>query len=271
MKRPVVFTDLDGTLLDHATYSHEPALPALQLLREQKIPLVFCSSKTRPEIEYYRRLLGNREPFVTENGGGIFIPEGYLDLSTLPPELVTSREAGYTIIRLGAPYSLLRQTIQELREEGFALTGFGDMTVAEVAEVTGLTPDQAAMAKERDFDEPFFFDGNTAEVDALGARIRVKGLCATRGAFFHLLGNSDKGIAVEILASLFRKKFGEIFVVALGDALNDLPMLQRADYPVAIRKPNGSHDPDLTVMQPLKTEKVGPEGWNEAILQLFAS
>jgi len=270
LKQVVVFTDLDGTLLDHATYDWHPVLPALRLLRDRKIPVVFCSSKTRTEIEHYRHLLDNRDPFVAENGGGIFLPEGYFDLTTLPPELVIVKEAGYAIICLGTPYHQLRQAIQELRGEGFALTGFGDMTVAEVAELTGLTLDQAAMAKERKFDEPFVFSGSAAKIDELGAAIRARGLCLTKGAFFHILGNSDKGIAVEILASLYRGKFGELFIIALGDSRNDLPMLQCADYPVAIRKPGGSHDPDLAMVQPVKTREIGPEGWNEAIFQLQA-
>jgi mannosyl-3-phosphoglycerate phosphatase len=92
----------------------------------------------------------------------------------------------------------------------------------------------------------------------------------TKGAFFHILGNSDKGVAVKILASLYREKLGELFIIALGDSRNDLPMLQRADCPVAIRKPDGSHDPDLAMVQPAKTRKIGPEGWNEAIFQLQA-
>ena len=133
MRSPIVFTDLDGTLLDHATYSWEPALPALSLLRERQIPLVFCSSKTRAEIEHYRRELGNLDPFISENGGGIFIPDGYFDLSVLPLEPLVTKTAGWAIIRLGAPYLRLRQAIRRLREEGFALTGFGDMTIAEVA------------------------------------------------------------------------------------------------------------------------------------------
>lgn len=271
MKKIVVFTDLDGTLLDHATYSHEPALPALRMLREQRIPLVVCSSKTRTEIEHYRRLLDNHDPFVSENGGGIFIPEGYFDLSTLSPGLVTSRDTGYVSIRLGAPYQSLRQTVKELQSEDFALSGFGDMTVAEVAELTGLTLEQAAMAKTRDFDEPFLFDGSEAEVVKLGERIREKGLCSTRGAFFHLLGSSDKGSAMEILTGLFREKLGTIFVVALGDALNDLPMLQRADYPVAIRKADGNYDQDLVMPRLVIPDGVGPTGWNEVILDLFGS
>jgi len=269
MKKPIIFTDLDGTLLDHATYSCLPAYPALKLIREKNIPLVFCSSKTRKEIEHYRRLLDNHDPFVTENGGGIFIPDGYFDLSTLSADLATIREPGYTVVRLGAPYALLRRAIRELRAEGFAITGFGDMTTTEVSRLTGLDSEQAAMAKARDFDEPFIFNGCTAEAEKLRTRIRSKGFNSTKGTLFHILGDSDKGRAVDILAALFRQKWGESTRVALGDSPNDLPMLQKADCPVAIRKPDGSHDPSLALPHLIKSEGIGPAGWSEAVLQIL--
>ncbi len=47
MKKLIIFTDLDGTLLDLHTYSFEKSLPGLGLLRQKNVPLVFCSSKTR--------------------------------------------------------------------------------------------------------------------------------------------------------------------------------------------------------------------------------
>ena len=77
--KTIIFTDLDGTLLDDASKSHTPAVPAIRLVEERGIPLIFCSSKTRAEIEYYREKIGNRHPFIVENGGAIFIPEGYFD------------------------------------------------------------------------------------------------------------------------------------------------------------------------------------------------
>ncbi|MBP1733392.1 MAG: mannosyl-3-phosphoglycerate phosphatase, partial [Deltaproteobacteria bacterium] len=67
----VIFTDLDGTLLDSMTYSFEPARPALRKLKDLGIPLIICSSKTRLEIERYRQEFGSLYPFVAENGGGI--------------------------------------------------------------------------------------------------------------------------------------------------------------------------------------------------------
>jgi len=52
MKKLIIFTDLDGTLLDYSNYSFEPVLPALQLLKEKDINLIICSRKTRKEIGY---------------------------------------------------------------------------------------------------------------------------------------------------------------------------------------------------------------------------
>jgi len=62
MKKPVFFTDLDGTLLDFHTYSFNPALPALEHLKAHEVPLIICSSKTRAEIEFYRNKLDNNHP-----------------------------------------------------------------------------------------------------------------------------------------------------------------------------------------------------------------
>ena len=63
----IVFSDLDGSLLDHDTYDWAPARPALEALRESGIPLVLVSSKTLAELDDYRRQLDLRHPVVAEN------------------------------------------------------------------------------------------------------------------------------------------------------------------------------------------------------------
>jgi len=75
MSKIVIITDLDGTLLHPRTYSYEAARSALQLIRELRIPLIFCSSKTRVEIEVYRKKLNNHHPFISENGGEYLFPQ----------------------------------------------------------------------------------------------------------------------------------------------------------------------------------------------------
>jgi mannosyl-3-phosphoglycerate phosphatase len=260
----IIYTDLDGTLLD-AAYSFDAALPALRLVREKNIPLVICSSKTRAEIEHYRTMLGNRHPFISENGGGIFVPDGYFQPTVYGTQLSPDREKEYLVIRLGARYVELRRAVKELREKGFGIKGFGDMTVREIAALTGLSTEEAGMAKERDFDEPFVVDSRGHGLKELSEAVKAKGFTMTQGRFHHILGNSDKGKAVSILSDLFKRQIDGITTVGIGDSPNDLPMLQNVDIPVVVQKSDGSYDPNIRVPALARAQGIGPEGWNNFI------
>jgi mannosyl-3-phosphoglycerate phosphatase len=262
MKKIIVFSDLDGTLLDSRTYSFEPAWRALLLLKEKKIPLVICSSKTRAEIEHWRVLLDNHDPFISENGGGIFIPRGYFDFP-----LSGEEKGDYTVIRLGEDYPRLRAAIKELREEGFPVKGFGDMSPEEVSSLTGLSVEESRMAKERQFDETFIFSGENQE--ALFKAIEERGFRHTRGRFFHLMGASDKGKAASILIGLYRKSFGPLSTIAIGDAPNDVPMLLAVDYPVLVASPFGTYDLRIDLPGLIKAPGPGPYGWRDAIIEII--
>ncbi len=268
MKKSIIFTDLDGTLLEHSTYSYEAALPSLQLLQEKNIPLIVCSSKTQKEIEHFRKKLDNHHPFISENGGGTFIPKDYFKFEIQNLEYRVTEENNYHVIRLGAKYSDLRKAVEELRKEGFDVRGFGDMTIYEVAEITGISIDEADMAKERDFDEPFIFEENESVTQKLFETIMAKGFNLTQGRFFHIVGDTDKGKAVSILIELYKKKLGEIITIAIGDGPNDIPMLERVDYPVIVQKPDGTYNERINIPGLIKANGIGPDGWNKAI-ELF--
>jgi glycerate 2-kinase len=264
MNKTVIFTDLDGTLLDAADYSYAEALPALGKLAESGTPLVLCSSKTRAELEVYRKRLANVHPFIAENGGGIFIPNGYFSIP-----FSAEKSDGYQLIRLGTPYAEIRNHFVRLRERLHAkVRGFADMTIAEVAALTGLPQNEAVLARQRDFDEAFVFDGNTDE-EFLRA-IEAAGLRWTQGRIFHIMGSHDKGRAVSMLISLYKKQYGGVASVGLGDSLNDLAMLEAVDTPVLVMHADGSYDKRVSVTRLLKTRLPGPAGWNEAVLKLLA-
>jgi mannosyl-3-phosphoglycerate phosphatase len=266
----VIFTDLDGTLLDLKTYSFEKALPALSLIRRKKIPLVICSSKTRKEIEYYRKKLGNDQPFISENGGGIYIPKGYFSFPAGYGGVKIRSENGCQVVRLGAKYSDLRKVIEALRKEGFKIKGFGDMTAKELSEIANMSIHEAEMAMERDFDEPFVFEGDEAGMRKLFGRIRSEGFNVTQGRFFHILGESDKGKAVAILIEFYKRKLGEITTIALGDSPNDIPMLENVDRRIIVRKPDGTYDSRIDIRGLEKSDGIGPDGWNRAVLAILA-
>lgn len=269
--QPVIFTDLDGTLLDYHTYSCAAALPALELIKQKNIPLIICSSKTRVEIERWREELNNPHPFVSENGGGIFIPHTYFaepDLNALSQG--TQHTDTYTVLALGTPYASLRQALKEFRKDGFKIRGFGDMDAAEVAQITELSREEATLAKRRDFDEPFVSSEGGARLQALLAAIKDKGLyCIAGGRLFHLTGDNDKGRAIEILMELYRKKFGEIITVALGDSPNDFPMLEHVDHPILVKNHRGEYDTRIALPNLIKADGIGPEGWNKGVLSVI--
>ncbi len=269
MSKIVIITDLDGTLLDSQSYSFEAGLPALQLIRERQIPLVACSSKTRAEIEYYRERFGNSDPFISENGGALFVPGGYFEWNALPAPVVEEQDQKYRIVRLGAKYADLRRVVSELQDEGFGIWGFGDMSPEEIALLTGLPENEAIMAQKREFDEPFLFNGDDAAREKLIRAVKEKGFNITRGLFYHILGRSDKGKAVRILIEMYRNKFGNIRTIALGDSPNDLPMLKSVDQPVVVEKKSGGYDRCFADEGFKQAKGIGPEGWNAAIMELL--
>jgi mannosyl-3-phosphoglycerate phosphatase len=265
----LIFTDLDGTLLDQHTYSFESALPALHTLKEKKIPVILCTSKTRTEIEKVRLELNNAHPFISENGGALFIPKDYF----VHPFSFTREDSQYFIIDLGTPYDKIRD-IFDLIKSRFPkkIKGFGDLSTRKVADLCGFSLQQAGRAKMREYDEPFVIDDEFAAstIDTIKEIARQSNLRITKGGrFYHLTGNNDKGKAVILLRDLYGEKSKQLKTIALGDSQNDYPMLQVVDYPVLVQKPNGSYDPSIQLDNLIFAPGTGPSGWGCAVFNLL--
>jgi mannosyl-3-phosphoglycerate phosphatase len=230
----VVFADLDGTILNES-YDSSEVEPIIRQLLSLNVSIVLCSSKTKGEIEFYRRKLGISDPFIVENGSAILIPKRYFQSSYR----YTKQADGYCVIELGIAYSIIRKRLAVVKKRTTAnIIGFGDMTVEEIAKDSGLTLQLANLAKKRAYDEPFrIVAGNKKEI--LNA-IKNEGLSYTIGnRYFHLLGNSDKGKAAVILKDLYSKKFGKITTIGIGDSPNDLPMLKIVNKQLLMKKTTG--------------------------------
>ena len=265
----IIFTDLDGTLLNHHDYTFFEANPALARIKQNRIPLIIVTSKTRREVEPIRNAIGKDDPFIVENGGGIFSPAGYRGF-----DIKNSRAIyGYRLLQLGLPYVRIRQFFVKV-SFAFGAKGFGDMTASEIASLTGLSEDQAMVAKDRDFTEPFIMDA-TQDLVALSGLAAKEGMrITTGGRFFHLMGkDQDKGRAVVMVRDLFQQPHEEkIFTVGLGDSENDRVFLEKVDIPVLIPHPErGYLDMDRPGL--MRAAAPGSRGWNgvmEAVLDAYA-
>ncbi len=262
----VIFSDLDGTLLDHHTYSWDAARPALERCKALGVPVIICSSKSRAEIEHIRREMGNDHPFISENGGGVYIPAAVFP----PPD--SSHSGPFWVLKLGIPHDKLRKALEKIREEtGVEIAGFSDMDDEELAKLTGLEGDALERARQREFDEPFTIRNETPEkVSQVQEAIQKLGLVYTKGGrFHHITGNNDKGRALWKIMELY-KSFNRLAKsVALGDSLNDLPMLHAADISILVKKSDGTHDPTVRLRGLFRADGIGPHGWNEEVLKLL--
>ena len=118
----IIFTDLDGTLLDHTTYSFEAAIPMLALIKRHNIPLIIVTSKTKDEVLRIQKHLDLRAPFIVENGAGIFIPF----------------KEDYEMVSMGFEYEYIRSCFVKYAKS-VPIVGFFDITDEEVANYTNLS------------------------------------------------------------------------------------------------------------------------------------
>ena len=273
MPQYVVFADLDGTLLNTCPASWEAASLALEALRTHNIPLILVSSRTRAELEPLRRRLQHRDPFIVENGAAVFVPHGVF---TFPLERVRTKPS-YDVIELGMPYHMLRDVLKQIEDAvETPLHGFGDLSIEQIMEVTGLSHADAELAGMREYDEPFLFEGPQPLMEEVCRQIVMRGLRWTKvGRLFHLTGDNDKGEAAELLMRCYQREQRLRFQtrsavsVGIGDSIQDVPLLAMVDHPILVQKPDGSFDMDVLLPRLVRTRGIGPAGWNDAVLRLL--
>lgn len=269
MPHPVIFTDIDGTLLELETYSYAASAEAVARVVARGVPVVLCSSKARVEQEPLRAALGIPDPFIVENGSAIIAPPGYFDFDL--------RGAGFAPDRpgelvLGVDAAQIRQALAEIRRStGLALAGYADMSDEEVAAVTGLAVDAARRARQRDYSETIVSPLAPDELAALREALALRGLAVAHGGRFHTVSGaaSDKGLAVWRCTELLHRKLGEVVTIGVGDSANDLPLLAAVDRPYLVRRPAGDWC-DVGALPATRLAGVGPLGWRELAEEVLA-
>lgn len=250
MTKLIVFTDLDGTLLDHDTYSWSAAIPALEMMKSFNVPLVLASSKTAFELVVLRKELGFEHcPAIVENGAGL-----------LPAYEEPDQNAGQHAQILTA-LSELPPALRALYE------GFSDWSDAECAEKTGLPLEQAKTARQRQFSEPGLWSGSQEQLQDFETKLAEKGIYARQGGRYLTLslGATKADWMSKILDDFDPKPQ----TMALGDAPNDVEMIVEADFGVIIKNTHGAGIPkqgDAAEASIVRTTQSGPTGWNIEVL-----
>ncbi|XOV85115.1 MAG: HAD-IIB family hydrolase [bacterium] len=263
----IVFTDLDGTLLDDR-YDLAGAAYMCNELYARGVLTIPVSSKTKAELAELKALFSYDAPLISENGAGIVWPE-YLQTSLLI-HADRLQEAD-----CAAPTKSYRQICEVLeqirRSQSFNFSGFAGMTAEEVALATALDVHSAALAKQRLASEPIIWRDESVRLADFRAHLRAHGLqLVSGGRFYHVMSPTDKGVAARAMMRIIAATCeAQLMVLACGDSPNDIPMLESAQACALFPQRDGSYL-QCANRHVVKAKSAGALPWLEAVNELLS-
>lgn len=267
LKDPLlIYSDLDGTLLDIHTYDWQPAAGWLERLQDHQIPVILCSSKTAAEMLQIQSDLGlDGLPFIAENGAVVQLDVRWNDHPN-SPRLIN-----------GVPHTDIVQVINQLRSDaGYKFTTFDDVDDKVLSEWTGLSRERAALARLHEASVTLIWRDSDEQMAAFETALETLGLKFIQGArFWHILdARGGKDQAVSWLNEQYLQRDGMLpTTLGLGDGPNDAPLLDSVDLAVVVKGINRqgiqlkNDDPERVY----HTQQPGPAGWREGLDHFVSS
>ena len=274
VKNVIIFTDLDGTLLNFKTFEYKIIMPFIENLNKKGVRIIPSSSKCFLEIEHIVKEIGLKTPFIVENGSAIYIPKE--TISQIPTNAIDENK--YWVLELGTERETINKKIRQTDFKDYMrfILFLKNMTKLQQSYYTGLKSDALSRSLDRRYSEPFIWMGNNEHLSEFKKSLNEEGLSIFSGARLkHLTGLNSKGDAMrELLAqpsflqTMSVDSSEDITTIACGDSENDLSMLEIADYAIVLRLPGRNPLKLKRKSNFFNSIKVAPDGWKETLLEL---
>jgi mannosyl-3-phosphoglycerate phosphatase len=208
------------------------------------IPAVWVSSRTRLQLDDPRRKLANSHPFIAEDGCGVYLPSDYFHLR---PETSRSRKGQAATVRLGRytclpiaePQPAAFDALEALAEESnVSVVPFRSLSPREAAQNADLPPREAELARQRDFDELFFFVGSSTKEIERFQNLATSQKCQVRrrGSLWSLAAGASLVRCVRELSTLYNRALhSHVRSVGLAVQGSDCSLFSACDRAICLQ------------------------------------
>ena len=256
----LIFTDLDGSLLNHINFKFNTIKPFILKCLRNNIRIIPNTSKTKNEVESFSEQLGVDIPFIVENGSAIH----NLDLvcshfGKNNKSLILSRTADeiFEIFNNKVPFSL-RKHCSFLK----------DMNASKQSKVLGLNGEKLTSALNRLYSIPLILNGSIEiknELVNIFNDLDIK--LHEGGRVINICDNCSKGDAMKIILKKMEDIKKKYHSIVIGDSPNDMSMLALSNQPCVVPLPDHQNLKNLKIKKVIRANQVAPDGWKEVVLK----
>ena len=212
-------------------------------LDQLAIPCVWLSNHSRLQLDEPRRRAGHAEPFIAEDGCAIYLPEDYFHLKPTK----TMRLGRFTSIPIAKPQPAAANALESLSEEaGIPVVPLRSLSPRELAQNIGLPNHEAELARQRDFDEPFFFAGASDEdISRFKSLVAPKNLSLREhGVFYSLAVDRDVRRCIREVGSLYDRSLrGHVNRIAIAPSADSSAIFSACDRGIRLSESTKGSDP----------------------------
>ena len=255
----LIFTDLDGSLLNHNNFEFREIKDFILKCIKNGIKIIPNTSKTKSEIQVFLDQLGHNLPFVVENGAAIH------NLDLVHPKFKFRNNALVFSRSVSKILKLFEKSIPiEFQKRCFFLK---DMSSKEQMKILGLNKKYLPFALNREYSMPLVFDGSKELVNEFTFILKKIGMKLHEGGrIYNICDDCSKGKAMTTLIEKLKNDFNfNSYTIVVGDSPNDISMLKISDQPCVIPLPNKKNLNHLKGQKIIRATQSAPRGWEEVV------
>lgn len=260
----LIFSDIDGTFLNHDTYSMGTLFKYIKNLNVD-FEVIFNTSKTYEETVKINKKLQFNFPFIVENGACIFFPKNYLNENLKKKKLLKYKDhLCYKISRL-KPNRVIN-LLRNFRKR-YSFKFYNELSDKELRNITQLKMSDIRLSQNRQFSNPILWMDSTKKKEAFKKEFCLLNsglLISDGGRFLHVLDKYDKGVALQQFLKIINLKKNSFETISLGDSENDIPMLELTNF-ACIIKSKKSKKFILKNKKIYRSYQIAPDGWKESL------